>query len=148
MVLLILVAVAAIVWGRNILLVFSGTVGDKGSLKQSVNRKIVDLVPSSYQYTDDFRDPFFCTFFMTPEKVKGESGREIPKKTRAVPVNLPACTIGGIVYNEKNPMVLLNVSGKSVMAKQGETIDSIRVKKIGKDSVWVVYKGKVFGLGK
>jgi hypothetical protein len=70
------------------------------------------------------------------------SGRKKPVNQ----VNLPACSIGGIVYNASNPMAIFIVGGNSQMVKQGDVVDSIVILKIESESMEVSYRGRKFEL--
>jgi hypothetical protein len=77
-----------------------------------------------------------------------QNAAAVKKTARAEPVKLPECKVGGIVYNESNPMALLQYKGKSIMIKEGDVVDSMLVKDIGRDSIKVVYRKRIFYLKK
>lgn len=143
--LIILCLIAVVVWGRNILLIAKGNSGSEEGVKSStVNNGI--LTASSYEYKADFRDPFFCKAFMSESQGGGTEKHHAGATAPAV--KLPVCAVAGIVYNDNNSYMLFRIHGRSVVARQGDVIDSVRVDKISRDSVFVVYKGKTFALGK
>jgi type II secretory pathway component PulC len=120
---------------------------DNGSEETSrVNSNPV--IAAEYFYKDDFSDPFFCKVFMAENSPSIDTKKGKVKLLVTEEISLPPCSLGGIVYNEENPMVLFNAGTKSILAKQGDVIDSITIDKIGKDSVSLIYKGKRFVIGK
>jgi hypothetical protein len=101
--------------------------------------------PEMLQYKPNDADPFFCRDFMplkNPFNGAIASGRKKPVNQ----VNLPACSIGGIVYNASNPMAIFIVGGNSQMVKQGDVVDSIVILKIESESMEVSYRGRKFEL--
>ncbi|MBN2037950.1 MAG: hypothetical protein JW768_14510 [Chitinispirillaceae bacterium] len=139
--LLVLIIAALCVWGRNVLLIFKGVPDDNKTFTENqIDKNLFAVQP--FVYKGDFRDPFFCKQFMHDGK-----GKKTGEQSEAE-VSLPQCSVGGIVYNEKNPMILFRIGAKSLYAKQGDVIDSITIKKINRDSVEVVYKNKKFVIGK
>ncbi len=140
--LLILLVLACAIWLYNIsLFVRRGPHGVK------VKPATMAVAPPNYVYKADIRDPFYFKQFMSGQESsagKGHGGR----KTGMPKVLPPQCKIGGIVYNPGNSMAIFLVGGKSQLVKQGDVVDSIEVKKIFRDSVLVVFKGKRFSLAK
>lgn len=142
--LFLLIIVALCIWGRDALLIVKGVSDDKkATIENQTEEDPFAVAP--YVYKSDFRDPFFCKYFMTESTMQG--GQKA-KGASSAKISLPQCSIGGIVYNENNPMVLFHIGGKSLYAKQGDVIDSIKIKKIGRDSVVLSYKNKKFVIGK
>lgn len=101
-----------------------------------------------FHYDTSAPDPFYCAAFMEKRIVKKKSTKKKTRTRKKRVVRLPACSIGGIVYNADNPMALFVYKGKSTLVKKGDVIEGIRIAKVSRDSVKVVYKGKRFMLGR
>jgi len=140
---IVLCLVAIVVWGRNAFLLVNGAPESNLAAKTTVFSDDY-LTAQPYAFKADFRDPFFCKYFMNENEhaIVRRKGKAGP------PVKLPSCTIDGIMYNGTNSYVLMHVGGKSAVARQGDIVDSIQIRKIGKDSVFALYKGKTFAIGK
>jgi hypothetical protein len=137
---LLLIAACA-VWVHDFMLFFNTKSNEKVSKKVSTSAYGVEKIV----YKADFADPFFCKQVMIERKASSGPHTGHKKKEE---VNLPSCKIGGIVYNESNPMAIFICSGKSQLVKQGDMIDSITIRKISRDSVGLLFKGKKFSLSK
>ncbi|MBD3242906.1 MAG: hypothetical protein GF331_20100 [Chitinivibrionales bacterium] len=113
---------------------------------------VVDMTQTHapYRYTADFRDPFRCDAFMGAQKPKKTATEAKRRRAKAPPraVTPPQCEVGGIVYNETNPMAILVTGGSSRLVKAGDTVDSVTVERVDRDTVWVRYRKKRFGLPK
>lgn len=139
--------IAIIVWVYNGVQLFSNYTGRKRIADTESVSKVKLIEP--FEYKNNFKDPFYCSYFMSEViKKKVKSSKKTPKKTIKSIVKLPSYKISGIVYSAKNPMVMLEYNGKNVIAKEGDVIDLMHIKKIFPDSVSVVYKGKNFHLKK
>jgi hypothetical protein len=138
----ILLALAAGVWLYDIALLTGGHSSKQSKPEGTLTG--VSLSMAKHVYKADFADPFFCKELMAPVLPSSHGALQ----RRAIPIVLPPCSIGGIVYNPGNPMALIVVNGKSQLSKKGDTIDSITVSEIGKDYVKLTYRHKSFTLTK
>jgi hypothetical protein len=137
----ILLMIACAVWAHDFMLLFSAKSSEKDPKK--VSTAVIGV--ERFVYKPDFPDPFFCKQVMVERRA---SSGPHPGQKKKEEVKLPSCKIGGIVYNESNPMAIFVCSGKSQLVKQGDTVDSITIRKISRDSVEVLFKGKKFSLAK
>jgi hypothetical protein len=137
----ILLVAACLVWVHNFTLFFNATPNGK----IAKNKSIQPYGLEKFVYKADFPDPFFCKQVMVEKKAFTGPGSGQKKKEE---IKLPFCKIGGIVYNESNPMAIFICSGKSKLVKQGDVIDSMTIRKIFKDSVEILFKSKKFFLAK
>jgi hypothetical protein len=137
----VLLIAACTVWAHNFTLFFNTKSNEKVSKKVSTAANGVE----KFVYKANFPDPFFCKQVMIERTA---SSGVVSGKKKKEEINLPSCKIGGIVFNESNPMAIFICSGKSQLVKQGDIIDSITIRKISKDAVDVLFKGKKFSLGK
>jgi hypothetical protein len=78
------------------------------------------------------RDPFKAY-------VKIEEEKPVEVKVE-VPVSPPPLTIQGIVWGGPTPVVIID----NKVAKTGDTIGEVKVVKIGKEGVTILYKNKEF----
>jgi hypothetical protein len=138
---LVLLVAACTVWVHDFMILFNTKPNDKVAKNVSAAGYGVE----KFVYKADFSDPFFCKHIMTERKAYSGPGSGQKKKQEVI---LPSCKIGGIVYNESNPMAIFICSGKSQLVKQGDMIDSITIRKISKEAVEVLFKGKKFTLAK
>jgi type II secretory pathway component PulC len=137
----ILLIIACAVWAHDFMLLFNAKSAGKVPSKVATTAQVLE----KFVYKPDFPDPFFCKQVMVERRAY--SGPHTGQKKKEE-VKLPSCKIGGIVYNESNPMAIFVSSGKSQLVKQGDMIDSITIRKISRDSVEVLFKGKKFSLTK
>lgn len=94
------------------------------------------------EYRADYDDPFVCAQFTGAQQFAAPGRRSAPKGEP----KLPPCTVGGIVMDPAMPMAILVFGGQSRMVKQGDLVDSVRVRTIDAGTVTVVYRNKVFAL--
>ncbi len=117
---------------------------------QSLPSTVVTREHTPHQYTGEFRDPFRCDAFMGARQPPKAPEKKKPRRAQPKPPPLspPPCSVGGIVYTETNPMAILIAGGSSRLVKAGDIVDSMRIERVGRDTVWVRYRKGRFGLPK
>jgi len=144
----ILLIAAIGIWTHDALLVINPLQKERNSAEKGIARPAKGQANHAFIYPPDFPDPFYCAEFMQLPQPPQATSQRIKAPRNFVPVSLPQCKIGGIVYNAQKPMAMLLYSGKSILIKPGDVIDSMHIKEIRPDSVRIVYKGKLFSLGR
>ena len=153
-IILILIAIPLWVWNTN--LVLTGALGHKKHSKSAVKTALTGINSSgnaaiSAHFEPKGRSPF------TPykEAPKPKTSMNTQKKnagqpvTRA-PVAPPPISINSIMWNETNPVAIINLQdGSSTIAKKGQTLaGGIMVKTIEKNQVEIEFNGTSFWIKK
>ncbi len=142
-----LVIIAILLWTYNGMLLFEGFGITKRKIDVVENRS--QRIVQPLKFNADFSDPFYCKAFMGSvikpgKKVTSSKTRKIKIVKKAV--KLPKCKISGIVFSAQKPAAMLEYKGNNVIVKEGDLLDSMRIKKIYTDSIKIIYKGTVFYL--
>jgi hypothetical protein len=117
----------------------------------------LQAAPDSFSLYADYPDPFL------PES-DSASADSLPKTGHGgLPAALTSAdspptqeTVNGIIqFNgiianpaKKSKVAIVTIRGKEWMVKENEKIGDIRIRKIGKDQVFILYKGDLFAIGK
>ncbi len=144
-----LLIIAVTIWSYNFIQIFSVFSEKKHSILASEELNI-DIY-KQFNYKADFKDPFFCKAFMIEDEkqeINKGYGLKNNKNEIKTKVKLPSCKITGIVYNDQKPMAMIEHNGSTIIVKEGDIVDSMRIKKIFIDSVKIIYKGKTFYIKK
>jgi type IV pilus biogenesis protein PilP len=152
-ILLILIAVPLWVWDTH--LVLTAAFADKN--KKHASDKSAKIAPTfamslgEVHFVEKGRNPF--TAYKETPKPKSpspDSKKKVAQATQAAPATPPPITINGIMWNESNPIAMLNLAdGSSTVARKGQTLSGgITVKTIEKNQVEVEFNGKSFWLKK
>jgi hypothetical protein len=135
-----LIVAAVCVWGYNTFLFVRAEAGASTPSAAAPIRQQSPAQPVVSRAAD--RDPFYSRLVVEARQ------RHRPPGPGKEPVRLPQCHIGGIVYAPGNAMAIFLYKGASTMVREGDTVDSMVIRKIEPDSVRISYKGALFSLGK
>jgi type II secretory pathway component PulC len=148
-IILVLIAIPLYVWDFYLLAAGQFKHGKKAEKVSVISRDTRQsaVFTGDVHFVEKGRSPF------TPLK---EAPRPLAIKTDkrpaqpAAPANPPPISINGIMWNESNPVAIINLSdGSSTVAKKGQVLaGGIVVKNIEKNQVEVEFNGKRFWLKK
>jgi hypothetical protein len=153
-IILILIAIPLWVWNTNLLL--TGALGHKKHLKNAAKAVMTGTHPGgnaamSAHFEPKGRSPF--TPYKEATKPKASANtlkKNVSLPSARVPSNPPPISINSIMWNESNPVAIINLQdGSSTIAKKGQTLaGGIVVKAIEKNQIQVEFNGNTFVIKK
>jgi type II secretory pathway component PulC len=151
-VLLVCVIVAIGIWSYNLTLFFPKSKAFRitSPSKQvtteetkETERIQLSSVSPPFVYQVKHKDPF-QPFFLERKPVKQEVKKSKPKPVEIIP---PALSLIGILWDSKNPQVVVaDSSGQTYVLRRGDTIGEIKVTRIERKEVMYNFKNKTFKL--
>lgn len=148
--LLVCLAIPLYVWDTRLLLLgyFSKKHHSVAIVKASLNN--TNIGNTDIHFIPKGRSPFLAFKEQPRAIVKTNPNKQKTEQAKPVTANLPAISINGIMWNESNPVVIINMTdGSSVLAKVGQVLPGgITVKAIQKNQVQVEFSGNSFWLKK
>lgn len=153
-ILLIFIAIPLWVWNTNLVLkgAFAHTKHSKSKAKVALTGMISNRdVAVHTRFEAKGRSPF--TPYKEDPKPKFPANafkKNFSQPVVGIPAVSPPITINGIMWNETNPVAMIQLSdGSSTVVKNGQTLaGGIVIKAIEKDQVQVEYKGALYRLKK
>lgn len=114
------------------------------SLDKNVVRK---LEVESYQLLNNYRDPFQAQRVNYRGGSKSDnrnSNKKVLGQNKSESLAWPPITFGGLIKrkNSKEKVALLKVNASDHLMRMNEEVEGIKVLKIEKDSIQVIYKGE------
>ena len=155
LILLILAAIPLYSWNAFTVIRFVMT-GSKGgpatkpSMVSPLAAQDLILTARPVSFTEGEKSPF-VPFKRKPEPVqpRQQPRKPQPKKVIAPEEPPPKITITGIMWNPDNPIAMLTLpAGNSVVAKSGSEFGDITIKKVERNRVQFLWKGKTYWVDK
>ena len=151
---ILLIVIAIPLYSYNVYILLQGTLS--GNAEKQVSDKkatydIHELIASTapVHFEKKGRSPFF------PYPVSDKPPISEKKMTSAKPLALkeqpkaPAITINGIMWNPQNPVAMISMpDGSSTLAKAGQIIAGITIKKIEKTGIVVEFGKKEYKINR
>lgn len=144
-----LLPVVFAIWGLIGWKVYAAMKGKEPVVTEKDNaaskKKVAEEVPDSFVLQANYRDPFLGKAFVakSPKPVSGNT-KPVPEKKTEAPK--PVATWPKIIYSglvqrngEQKKVGFLNVDGASHFVQGGEQIGEVKVLRLWKDSVEVVW---------
>jgi hypothetical protein len=151
-ILLVCVVIAIGIWSYNLTIFFpkskafriTTTPKQVSTQRMKETEKIqLSSVSSPFVYKEKHKDPF-QPFFLEKKPEKKDAKKIKPKPVEIVP---PALNLIGILWDSKNPQVILaDPSGETHVLKRGDTTSEVKITIIKPKEVWYIYKNKTFKL--
>lgn len=148
-VLFVLIIAVVAIWG---LIGYKLVVGDVDesiiTAPRSMDKNVVgELEVESYQLLNNYRDPFQAqriNYGSRSNGVEKNSNQKVTVQKKSEPLAWPPITFGGLIKrkNSKEKVALLKVNSSDHLMRINEEIEGIKVLKIEKDSIQVIYKGE------
>lgn len=148
-VLFVLIIAVVVIWG---LIGYKLVVGDfdEAIITASIpmDKNIAgELEIESYQLLNNYRDPFQAQRVNYSGKSNGvekNSNRKILGQKKSESLAWPPITFGGLIKrkNSKEKVALLKVNASDHLMRMNEEVEGIKVLKIEKDSIQVIYKSE------
>jgi|GEM_PF-1310918 len=141
-----LILIAVPIYTYNVYILLSGAV--RGNSENSVddlsihNNLSIDAIlcaMDSVKFVLQGRSPFIAYPVSEKPAVEKKDTDAKKQKVTKAPQEMPKITISGIMWNDRNPLAMIGLAdGSSTVAKAGQTIGDIFIKKIEKTSVVIV----------
>jgi len=152
--LIALVVVAAGIWLWNMRLLFVGlgpsAVGEGGMTRRKATQSQGALrVPRTVAFEERGKSPFVA-YAQAPKPKRVTPKPRIAKAKPEKNVTLPSITITGIMWNDANPLAMVQLpGGASTVAKAGQVLEGgIAVRSIEKTRVEFEVEGRRFWIVK
>jgi hypothetical protein len=149
---LVVIAVPLYIWDVSLLLegVFRTGKHRAGTVATGTTLKAVPGLETVLHFTQKGRSPFVPYKEIPKPAVKVNDTKKIQPAPSVVNAAPPPVSINGIMWNENNPVAIINLpDGSSTVAKKGQVLTGgIVIKNIEKNQVEVEYNGKRFWLKK
>ena len=141
----VLLPAVAIIWGIVIYRVFSGLHSSNENYKMNTNFNTSVNTNSSvldtFSISANYRDPFLGR--MISVNANSIQKNETPKVEKVIQqIKWPTIIYNGMIKNQKSKkeLALVQIGGKDNIMKAGETAEGIKIQKIYKDSIEVVFE--------
>jgi len=141
--LLIVSVIAAVIWIRNLTILFPHHVDDTSPVDElaRAGEPVVThlaITAEMFRDSDTWQDPFTATCLQKKKRTSAfKSGSSPPAKKKELPPDPPAWNMAGIVWNAKTPAAILSsLDGqRRMVVQQGDTLDGYRIEAIEESCV-------------
>jgi len=148
-VLFVLIIAVVVIWG---LIGYKLVVGDfdESIITATIpkDKNIAgELEVESYQLLNNYRDPFQAqrvNYSGRRNSVEKNSNQKVSGQKKSTLADWPTITFGGLIKrkNSKEKVALLKVNASDHLMRMNEEVEGIKVLKIEKDSIQVIYRGE------
>jgi hypothetical protein len=154
-IIIILVVVAIPIYTYNMYILLRGTFSAGVDKKNTVTYNTdtaVDIhamiaVSKTVHFEKKGRSPFipYPVSDQPVKRIQVQKSQIVPKE----PLKAPSIIINGIMWNPQNPIAMLSMpDGSSVMAKTGQVIANVTIKKIEKTFIVAVFDKKEYRINR